>query len=97
MKKIYSLAEQKGVTVVGPSIRAATDSAASFLKDTTSILAPAFGSALDNVLEIEVVTPDGEIRIVNSCLEPGLWRALRVRACRAFVSVDRTDGIYLLA
>ncbi|KAG8974480.1 hypothetical protein FRC05_007279 [Tulasnella sp. 425] len=90
LKKIYSLAEQKGVTVVGPSIRAgSTESAASFLQDTTSVLAPAFGSAIDNVLEFEVVTPEGEVRIVNSCLEPDLWHALRGGGVNNFGLVTR--------
>ncbi|KAG8924998.1 hypothetical protein FRC00_004460, partial [Tulasnella sp. 408] len=87
--RIYSLAEQKGVTVVGPSIRTAADSGASFLKDTTSVLAPTFGSAIDNILEIEVVTPDGEIRIVNPCLEPDLWFALRGGGMNNFGLVTR--------
>ncbi|KAG8920948.1 hypothetical protein FRC01_000519 [Tulasnella sp. 417] len=87
--KIFSLAEQKGVTVVGPSIRTATDSAASFLKDTTSVLAPTLGSAIDNVLEIELVTLNGEIRIVNPCLEPDLWFALRGGGVNNFGLVTR--------
>ncbi|KAG9020688.1 hypothetical protein FS837_007964, partial [Tulasnella sp. UAMH 9824] len=44
---------------------------------------------MDNILEIEVVTPDGEIRIVNPCLEPELWFALRGGGVNNFGLVTR--------
>ncbi|KAL8739536.1 MAG: hypothetical protein Q9184_008589 [Pyrenodesmia sp. 2 TL-2023] len=40
-----------------------------------------YGLAADNVLEIEVVTPSGEIKTTNPCTNSDLWFALRgVRA-----------------
>ncbi|KAL8895045.1 MAG: hypothetical protein Q9207_008319, partial [Kuettlingeria erythrocarpa] len=36
-----------------------------------------YGLAADNVLEIELVTPSGEIRTTNPCTDSDLWFALR--------------------
>lgn len=35
------------------------------------------GTLIDHALEFEIVTPDGEVRIVNESSEPDLWFALR--------------------
>lgn len=40
-------------------------------------LSPSFGLAVDNVLEIEVVTADAQLRLVNECHDPELFFALR--------------------
>ncbi|KAG9007161.1 hypothetical protein FRB90_009500 [Tulasnella sp. 427] len=67
LKSIYSLAEREHVTVVGPTaINFDSARGDSFFKDTTSVLAPALGSALDNLLEVEIVTPDGQGGGVNN-------------------------------
>lgn len=42
-----------------------------------SILAPHYGLAADNVLEAEVVTPDGAILTVNEDQHPDLFWAIR--------------------
>jgi FAD/FMN-containing dehydrogenase len=42
-----------------------------------SPLSPRYGLAADNVLEMEVVTPAGEIVTVNECRYPDLFWALR--------------------
>lgn len=47
-----------------------------------STLAPRFGLAADNVLQIEVVTPMGKILTVNEDRQPDLFWALRGVSCR---------------
>jgi FAD/FMN-containing dehydrogenase len=42
-----------------------------------SILAPRYGLAADQVLEMEVVTPQGEILIANECQNIDLFWAMR--------------------
>lgn len=75
---IYTVADKHKVTVVGGSVPPLFGGEGRALADATSVLAPTFGSMVDNIIEMEVITPDGEIRTVNSCLEPDLWFALRV-------------------
>ena len=40
-------------------------------------LSPSFGLAVDNVLQLEVVTADGTLRVADACQEPDLLFALR--------------------
>jgi FAD/FMN-containing dehydrogenase len=40
-------------------------------------LSPSLGLAVDNVLQMEVVTADGALRVTNACQEPDLFFALR--------------------
>jgi FAD/FMN-containing dehydrogenase len=42
-----------------------------------SILSPRYGLAVDHVLEMEVVTPKGEILIANECQNTDLFWAMR--------------------
>ena len=42
-----------------------------------SLFSPSFGLAVDNVLQIELVTADGRVRVVNPCRDPELFFALR--------------------
>lgn len=41
------------------------------------MLAPRYGLGVDNVLEFEIVTADGQLQIANSCTNPDLFWALR--------------------
>lgn len=51
-----------------------------------SILAPRYGLATDRVVEMEVITPDGEIKTVNECQDQELFWAFRgVRSLRRFI------------
>ncbi|KAG9031883.1 hypothetical protein FRB95_002156 [Tulasnella sp. JGI-2019a] len=74
---IYTIADKNEVTVVGSNVPPLFGGEGRALADATSVLAPTFGSMVDNIIEMEVVTPDGELRTVNPCLEPDLWFALR--------------------
>lgn len=40
-------------------------------------LSATYGLSVDNVLEIRVVTPDGQLRVANPCVNPDLFWALR--------------------
>jgi FAD/FMN-containing dehydrogenase len=42
-----------------------------------SILAPKYGLAADQVLEMEIVTPQGEILVINECQNTDLFWAMR--------------------
>lgn len=42
-----------------------------------SPLSPVYGLGVDRVVEFEVVTPDGVLRVANACQHPDLFRALR--------------------
>lgn len=42
-----------------------------------SYLSPAYGLGADNVVEVEIVTPDGKLRKINKCSSPELFWAVR--------------------
>ncbi|KAF4626250.1 hypothetical protein G7Y89_g11910 [Cudoniella acicularis] len=53
-------------------------------------LGPTYGMAADNVLEMEVVTPSGEILTVNECQNQDLFWALRGGGGSTFGVITRT-------
>jgi FAD/FMN-containing dehydrogenase len=51
-----------------------------------------FGLGADQVLEMEVVTADGELRTINATTNPGLFWAMRgVSSQLQFPGLDRID------
>ena len=42
-----------------------------------SFLSPSFGLGADNVLEMNLVTPDAKLRIISECSNPELFWAVR--------------------
>lgn len=40
-------------------------------------MSPVYGLGVDRVLEIDIVTPDGQVRTANSCQNSDLFWALR--------------------
>jgi hypothetical protein len=48
-----------------------------------------YGAAAAGLLEAEIVTADGRVRIVNTCLEPDLFWALKGGGCGSFGVVTR--------
>lgn len=42
-----------------------------------SYLSPAYGLGADQVVEVEIVTPDGQLRKISKCSEPDLFWAVR--------------------
>ncbi|KAH9887786.1 FAD binding domain-containing protein [Xylariomycetidae sp. FL2044] len=76
MLEAYQAAAAKGYTVIGGGGR--TVALGGFITGGGhSILAPHHGLAVDHVLELEVVTPRGEILTVNECQHQDLFWALR--------------------
>ncbi|KAF7552346.1 hypothetical protein G7Z17_g4398 [Cylindrodendrum hubeiense] len=76
MVDLYTVADQHGRNIVGGGSK--TVSLGGFVTGGGhSILAPHYGLAADNVLEMEVVTPGGEILTVNEDRHPNLFWAIR--------------------
>ncbi|OAA58687.1 FAD-binding, type 2 [Cordyceps fumosorosea ARSEF 2679] len=76
MWDIYKSLDQYGQTVVGGGSK--TVSAGGYITGGGhSILSPRYGLAADQVIEIEVVTADGNIQKVNQDQNPDLFWALR--------------------
>ncbi|KPM37671.1 hypothetical protein AK830_g8885 [Neonectria ditissima] len=73
---LYTAADQHGRTIVGGGAK--TVSVGGFVTGGGhSILSPHYGLAADNVLEMEVVTPSGEILAVNEDQHQDLFWAMR--------------------
>ena len=49
-----------------------------------SLLSPVYGLAVDRVVQIKVVTPDGRFRTANECQDADLFWALRGGGGNAF-------------
>ena len=52
-----------------------------------------FGMVADNVIEMEVVTPAGDLKTINTQSEPDLFWAMRGVCCIIRVSAQTTDSI----
>lgn len=76
MWELYSALDALNQTVVGGGGK--TVSLGGYLTGAGhSLLSPWFGLAADQVLEMEVVTPTGEIVTVNECQNTDLFWAMR--------------------
>lgn len=73
----YTFAHQNNVTILGGSSPTVGASGAWVMTAGHSVLSPAYGLGVDRVVEFEVVTPDGQRRIANTCQNPDLFWALR--------------------
>ncbi|KAG8892094.1 hypothetical protein FRB99_002962, partial [Tulasnella sp. 403] len=89
LEKVYSTAERHGVTVVGGTSPPSFKKSNGILGDITSVLAPSLGSVIDNVLEFDVVSPEGKRLTVNACTNTDLWFALRGGGQNTFGIVTR--------
>lgn len=80
MLDLYNVAAQNGRTVVGGGAK--TVRLGGYVTGGGhSILAPHYGLAADNVLEMEVVTPNGDIITVNEDKHSDLFWAIRGVSC----------------
>jgi len=80
MMELYQFTDTYNQTVVGGG--GATVSLGGYVTGGGhSILAPRHGLAADQVLEMEVVTPQGEILTINECNNPDLFWAMRGVRC----------------
>jgi FAD/FMN-containing dehydrogenase len=76
MLETYQQTSAINYTVVGGNGR--TVALGGFLTGAGhSILAPHYGLATDQILELEVVAPNGEILTLNECQNPDLFWAVR--------------------
>lgn len=76
MYDIYKLADQFGAAVVGGGARSV--SVGGYITGGGhGLLGPTYGLAADNVLQMEVVTPAGEVLVVNERQNQDLFWALR--------------------
>lgn len=76
MYDVYKFADQHGTAVVGGGAKSV--SVGGYITGGGhSILSPTYSLAADNVLEIEVVTPDGKILVANEKQNKDLFWALR--------------------
>lgn len=73
----YTFAASKNVTLVGPSSPTVTVVGGWSLFGGHSVLSPLFGLGADRLLEIDIVTADGELRTCNAYQDADLFWALR--------------------
>ncbi|THH00708.1 hypothetical protein EW026_g1844 [Hermanssonia centrifuga] len=79
---VYAFADQHNVTFIGGYHR--TIGSGYFLGGGHSILSPVFGLGVDRVVQLKVVTPDGQLRVANGCQNQDLFWALRGGGGSAF-------------
>ena len=90
MFEIYDAAAGHGVTIVGGE-----DSDVGIGGYITggghSPISAHYGLAADNILEIELVTPAGELKTVNECTNTDLFFALRGVCVFFLLPIPNTD------
>ncbi|PVF95633.1 FAD-binding domain-containing protein [Serendipita vermifera] len=74
---VYAAAKQHGVIVVGGSSYSVGAAGGWVLGGGHSSLSPQYGLGVDNVVQFEIVTPDGEVRTANAYKNKDLFWALR--------------------
>ncbi|KAH7099500.1 FAD/FMN-containing protein [Auriculariales sp. MPI-PUGE-AT-0066] len=81
---VFRAADEHGVLVVGGAVRSVGAAGGWMLGGGHSALGTLYGMGVDNVLQLTVVTADGEYHTVNACSEPDLFWALRGGGGSAF-------------
>ncbi|PVG02321.1 FAD-binding domain-containing protein [Serendipita vermifera] len=74
---VYKAADEHGVIIVGGSSYSVGAAGGWILGGGHSSLSPQYGLGVDNVLQFEVVTPDGVLRTANAYKNSDLFWALR--------------------
>lgn len=82
--EVTSFAHAHQSTVVGGSSNTVTAAGGFSLLGGHGVLSPTYGLAVDRILEIEIVTGDGEHRIVNAHQGADLFTALRGAGAGSF-------------
>lgn len=79
MRQLYQAAKNRKLMIVGGE--SVSVSLGGYITGGGhSILSPWLGMAGDHVVELEVVTPDGNLIVANECLNPDIfWAARGVR------------------
>ncbi|KAI0634750.1 FAD-binding domain-containing protein [Trametes polyzona] len=81
---IYEFADKVNRTVIGGYHQTIGFGGGYFLGGGHSILSPVYGLAVDRVVQVKVVTPDGVYRTANACQNRDLFFALRGGGGSAF-------------
>ncbi|KAJ6592868.1 FAD-binding domain-containing protein [Mycena capillaripes] len=76
-EQVYKFADDNGSMFIGGYAQTVGASGGWMMGGGHSVLSPAFGLGVDRVLEIKIVTPDGELRTANACQNTDLFWALR--------------------
>ncbi|KAJ7605450.1 hypothetical protein DFH06DRAFT_1385091 [Mycena polygramma] len=76
-EQVYKLADDNNSTFVGGYAQTLGVSGGWMMGGGHSVLSPSFGLGADRVLEIKIVTPDGNLRTANACQNTELFWALR--------------------
>ncbi|KAI0906251.1 FAD-binding domain-containing protein [Ustulina deusta] len=79
-----AFSDKHGVTIVSGSSGTVSVAGGWSLFGGHSVLSPQYGLGVDRILEINIVTPDGEIRTCNSAQNQDLFWALRGAGGGAF-------------
>jgi FAD/FMN-containing dehydrogenase len=74
---IMSFASQHGSTFIGGYSPTVAASGGWVLGGGHSVLSPVYGLGVDRVVQFTIVTPDGETRTANECVNQDLFWALR--------------------
>ncbi|EUC62674.1 isoamyl alcohol oxidase, putative [Rhizoctonia solani AG-3 Rhs1AP] len=77
MGSIYEFAEQHDVTFIGGSGKTVGAAGGWIQGGGHSVLSNKYGMGVDRVRQFRVVTPDGVLRVANSCQNTDLFWALR--------------------
>ncbi|KAM5541134.1 hypothetical protein V8D89_005063 [Ganoderma adspersum] len=81
---VYEFADSVNRTIIGGYHQTVGFSGGYFIGGGHSILSPVYGLAVDRVVQVKVVTPDGVFRTANECQNQDLFFALRGGGGSAF-------------
>ena len=73
----YSFAAEHRVHIVGGASTTVGAAGGYLQGGGHSYLTPSYGLAVDNLIEMEIVTPDGMLRKISKCSDPDLFWAVR--------------------
>lgn len=73
----YTFADAHNVTLLGGYSSTVGAAGGWAMGGGHSVLSPVYGLGIDRTLQFKIVTPDGQLRIVNACSDPDLFWALK--------------------
>ncbi|KAJ7646069.1 FAD-binding domain-containing protein [Mycena polygramma] len=76
-EQVYKFADDNDSMFIGGYAQTIGASGGWMMGGGHSVLSPSFGLGVDRVLEIKIVTPDGQLRTANACQNTDLFWALR--------------------
>ncbi|KAI0938398.1 hypothetical protein AcW1_001860 [Taiwanofungus camphoratus] len=84
LEDVYEFVDSINRTFIGGYHQTIGTGGGWFLGGGHSILTPVYGLGVDRVVQVKVVTPDGEYRVANECQNSDLFWALRGGGGSAF-------------